>query len=179
MSVNRVEYLDHVEWTDQDGRLHREDGPAFVGRHGSEKWYLHGRLHREDGPAIKNGKHIEWWLNGKRHRIDGPAYEDSDGNKEWYVDGKLHRIDGPAIERSNGNRCWYVNGKRHRLDGPAMLIPHNGHWINGNPPADTLFWYINGNKVTEKQFNETVNSERFKRGDSVFLEKTGMDFTLW
>lgn len=33
---------------------HREDGPAYEGRDGSEAWYQNGQLHRDpqDGPAV-------------------------------------------------------------------------------------------------------------------------------
>ena len=31
-----------VEWRDDEGRLHREDGPAVEHANGSEKWYRHG-----------------------------------------------------------------------------------------------------------------------------------------
>ena len=29
-----------------NGRLHREDGPAYEGSDGTKKWYLNGELHR-------------------------------------------------------------------------------------------------------------------------------------
>ncbi|HEX4373634.1 MAG TPA: hypothetical protein VHZ50_10060 [Puia sp.] len=56
---------------------------------GDKRWYLNGKLHREDGPAFDcvNG-YKEWSLNGKRHRLDGPAIEFIDGNKWWYYHGK-------------------------------------------------------------------------------------------
>ena len=56
---------------------------------GNKLWYLNGKLHREDGPAFEgaNGdKH--WYLNGKRHREDGPAFEGANGDKQWYLNGK-------------------------------------------------------------------------------------------
>lgn len=37
---------------DNDGRLHREGGPAVVYPDGMQRWYRHGRLHRDDGPAV-------------------------------------------------------------------------------------------------------------------------------
>ena len=45
-----------------------------------------GKLHREDGPAVErtNG-YKEWYLNGKLHREDGPAIEYADGDKSWYI----------------------------------------------------------------------------------------------
>ena len=53
------------------------------------KWYQDGKLHREDGPAVEraNGDK-EWYLNGKRHREDGPAIDWPGGSKYWYLDGE-------------------------------------------------------------------------------------------
>jgi hypothetical protein len=80
---------------------------------GDKEWFLNGKLHREDGPAFEgyNGDKF-WYLNGKYHREDGPAIEWSNGDKSWYLNGKFHREDGPAIEYSNGTKSWYLNGKK-------------------------------------------------------------------
>lgn len=53
----------------QDGRLHREDGPAIEWETGRYEWYHHGKRHRDDGPAV-DGHHgyVEWYHYGKRHR---------------------------------------------------------------------------------------------------------------
>ncbi len=50
-----------------------------------------GELHRLDGPAVefKNGKRC-WYKNGYFHRLDGPAIEHSDGTKYWWLDGRLY-----------------------------------------------------------------------------------------
>lgn len=73
---------------DDNGRLHREDGPAIEYEDG-EEWYIDGVLHRVDGPAIiYEGEYKAWWFNGKRHRLDGPAVEFDDDNKEWWFDGR-------------------------------------------------------------------------------------------
>jgi energy-coupling factor transporter ATP-binding protein EcfA2 len=56
---------------------------------GSKFWYQNGKLHREDGPAIEwSDGNREWYKNGKLHREDGPAVEDADGYKVWYIEGK-------------------------------------------------------------------------------------------
>lgn len=52
-------------WLNQQGLLHREDGPAYI---------------REDGTQ-------EWFINGPRHRENGPALEHSSGRKSWYIFG--------------------------------------------------------------------------------------------
>ena len=75
-------------WRNEEGQLHREDGPAVERANGTKEWFKNGKLHREDGPAI------EW----------------DDGTKEWYKNGQLHRDDGPAVERANGTKEWWVNG---------------------------------------------------------------------
>ena len=70
----------------------------------------------------------------------------ADGTKYWYLNNRLHRPDGPAIEHSGGGNEWYFNGKRHRTDGPA-------HDFIGNK-----WWYLNGVKHTEVEFNTKMNS---------------------
>jgi hypothetical protein len=82
---------DEETWFDQDGKRHREDGPAVKDADGSKYWYRNGKLHREDGPAV----------------------ESAAGNKSWYLNGERHREDGPAIEGANGFNFWYLNGERH------------------------------------------------------------------
>ncbi len=98
-------------WRDENGKLHREDGPAAIYPNGKQFWYINGKLHREDGPAIigKGGKILEWYIHGKFHRLDGPAAIYSDGTQEWYIHGKLHRDDGPAVIYPNGFEEWYLN----------------------------------------------------------------------
>ena len=56
---------------------------------GNKSWYLNGKLHREDGPAYEcaNGDK-SWYLNGKLHREDGPAIEYANGYKYWYLNDK-------------------------------------------------------------------------------------------
>ena len=81
---------------------------------GTKYWYQNGKCHREDGPAIEypSGSK-EWFLNGKYHREDGPAIERANGTKYWYLNGNLHREDGPAIERANGTKSWFLNGEEY------------------------------------------------------------------
>jgi len=53
---------------------------------GDKEWYLNGKLHREDGPAFERANgHKEWCLNGKLHRVDGPAVEFADGYKLYWI----------------------------------------------------------------------------------------------
>ena len=62
---------------------------VLVNTYGDREWYQNGKLHREDGPAIEwSDGNREWYKNGKLHRLDGPAVEDADGYKVWYIEGK-------------------------------------------------------------------------------------------
>ena len=76
------------EWR-LNGKMHREDGPAYLSHDGWKAWYLNGKLHREGGPAvIGSDGYNAWWLKDERHREDGPAIVYPDGNKEWWLNNK-------------------------------------------------------------------------------------------
>jgi len=98
---------------------------------GSKFWYNdQGQLHRQDGPAIEwlDGG-TTWYQDGEIHRIDGPACEAENGDQWWYQHGKCHREDGPAIINYIINRkMWYYHGKLHRLDGPAIIWGDRKIW---------------------------------------------------
>ena len=81
------------------------------------KWHNEdGQLHREDGPAIERASGCKcWYRNGKMHRESGPAIEYPDGLKVWYLNGKLHRLDGPAVEWVNGKKFWWIEGKEYNI----------------------------------------------------------------
>ncbi|WP_392399405.1 hypothetical protein [Actinotignum urinale] len=72
------------EWRNNEGRLHREDGPATIsynpdGTVMCEAYYQHGQLHRDNGPATIS------------YRDDGTVYQE-----DYCQNGKLHRENGPA-----------------------------------------------------------------------------------
>ena len=79
---------------------------------GNKYWNQNGKLHREDGPAIEEVNGTGWYQKGVAHREDGPAIDWKKGEKYWYQKGKLHREDGPAIEKVNGNKSWYIKGEK-------------------------------------------------------------------
>jgi len=56
---------EYIKWIDDNGDLHREDGPA---------------IEYEDGTKY-------WMINGRLHCLDGPAIERSDGSVAFYKDG--------------------------------------------------------------------------------------------
>jgi hypothetical protein len=107
------EYEDGSKEWRVNGRLHRENGPAFIHHDGTKEWYIDWQRHREDGPAIEwSDGSKEWYKNGKRHRENGPAIERNGGIKEWFINGIPHREDGPAFERADGYKEWWINGRR-------------------------------------------------------------------
>jgi hypothetical protein len=70
MTSIKKEYLDRVQYINEQGQFHREDGPAVEWNNGNKSWYINGRLHRLDGPAIEyyNGFNGDkrWYLNGQK-----------------------------------------------------------------------------------------------------------------
>jgi hypothetical protein len=68
MSSIKTEVKDRIEYRNEQGQLHRTDGPAIEWNDGSKEWYINGKRHREDGPAIEfDGDHKSWYLNGKKY----------------------------------------------------------------------------------------------------------------
>ena len=68
MKYIKKEYNDRIEYRNEQGELHRTDGPAIEWNSGSKEWYINGERHREDGPAIEYlTSDREWWINGKEY----------------------------------------------------------------------------------------------------------------
>jgi hypothetical protein len=64
MTSIKSEYKDWVEYRNEQGQLHRTDGPAVEWKNGHKEWWINGQLHREDGPAVKYGDgRVSWYLN--------------------------------------------------------------------------------------------------------------------
>ncbi len=83
----------------------------YMDRNG-QRWYKDGKLHKEDEPAYINSDGSQFWYkDGKCHREDGPAYINSNGSQSWFKNGKLHKEDGPAIIHPDGTKYWYKDGK--------------------------------------------------------------------
>jgi hypothetical protein len=56
---------DRIEYHNEKGERHRENGPAVIFNNGTKQWRINGKLHREDGPAvILSCGEEDWWLNG-------------------------------------------------------------------------------------------------------------------
>ena len=62
-----------VQWIDDEGHSHREDGPAVVWAHDRQWWCRRGRVHFAHGPA-------DLWPNGMLR---------------WYKDDRLLRERDP------------------------------------------------------------------------------------
>lgn len=60
-----------------------------VNSRGAKTWRNNeGRLHRLDGPAYEAPDGYKSYIkNGAYHRLDGPAIEYPDGTKIWYHEG--------------------------------------------------------------------------------------------
>jgi hypothetical protein len=79
-----------IEYFNEIGQRHREDGPAIELTNGPKYYYQNGLLHRLDGPAIDFGNGLMvYYQNGQRHRLDGPAVMNSKGYEEYWVNGKI------------------------------------------------------------------------------------------
>lgn len=97
-----------ASWNDENGYLHRVNGPAMIMK---DVWDENNR----GGWYLK-----EWYFHGFLHRIGGPAREWADGSEEWFVHGRIHRLDGPArtyapndhimCRRTEWYHSWFVNG---------------------------------------------------------------------
>ncbi len=83
-SIKKV-HTSYIEYENEKGQYHREDGPAIEYEDGYKAWYINGQRHREDGPAIiwEDGK--EWFY------LYGEEYSE-DKWKEEVINLKLKRI---------------------------------------------------------------------------------------
>ncbi len=131
--VCRIHNLVRYEvWCNEEGRMHRDNGPAIIGDNGTKCWLTNGK-YCNDGPAVTTGTSTIWMKHissrhqsGQYHRDnDLPAYVDTDGTQEWYWYGNLHRNDDkPAIMRPDGTMEWYFHGTCYRV-------------VSSRPPNDT------------------------------------------
>lgn len=122
---------DALTWRLPNGHLHNEEGPAWISRNGTQRWFHHNVPYNiHGGPAVITLCGSEEWTNaeGTLHREDGPCRrispEDSGGDywhEEYRINGVLHREDGPAITYSDGTQVWMKKGKVTRAFGPAVI----------------------------------------------------------
>ena len=90
MKITReVDKRGTIVYRNEQGKIHREDGPALIWADGTIMWYNNGKLHREDGPAVIGSSGMAWWYkNNYYHREDGPAVIWSNGTVEYWIDGE-------------------------------------------------------------------------------------------
>jgi hypothetical protein len=54
-------------WFNDEGQLHRLNGPAVEYADGDESWWIEDEIHRLDGPAFKTlAGYEDWWINGEQ-----------------------------------------------------------------------------------------------------------------
>ncbi|WP_159601503.1 hypothetical protein [Agromyces humi] len=78
-----------VGWFDDDGLLHREDGPALEANTGTASWYEHGTLRRKE---THDGTTVLFDDDGLPHADDGPAIVFEDGEAQFLFHGELVSI---------------------------------------------------------------------------------------
>ena len=85
--VNWKELLHkHLDAPNYDEKVDSSGAILEVDSDGDKKWTLNGKLHRDDGPAyIDLDGHKEWWRHGKLHREDGPAVMYASGKSTYYL----------------------------------------------------------------------------------------------
>jgi hypothetical protein len=71
MTSIKEEFVNRIEYRNEQGKLHREGGPAIEYHDGTKSWYINGQWHREDGPSFewRDGTK-SWYLNDKRYSED-------------------------------------------------------------------------------------------------------------
>ena len=84
-SFKSIDNNSTIRYINENGLLHREDGPAYEETSGYRVWYINGERHREDGPA-------RIWSDGEEwHYLNGKEYSKEDWEEE-IVKIKLKRI---------------------------------------------------------------------------------------
>lgn len=126
--------------------------------------------YKEYTVKVSDNGDIRWYKPGTKllHREGGPACEFSRGSLHWCIDNLLHREDGPAVIDVDGSKFWYKKGKLHRLDGPAVDRPFDS--LKNNK------WWIDGEKLTEVEFNKRTTKTPSCDGKIVEIE--GVKYTL-
>lgn len=102
-----------VYYTNAEGQVDREDGPAIIRTTGVKIWFLKNRVHREGGPAIEFPEgDLQWWQNGRLHRLDGPAVVLKDGKKSWYLDDHAVTL---ALEIPDEKKWLLIRGNPENI----------------------------------------------------------------
>lgn len=66
MNNIKTVYENRIEYTNENGLLHRVDGPAIEWNNGDKSYFLNGMRHRTDGPAMVSHNGVfAWYLDGE------------------------------------------------------------------------------------------------------------------
>lgn len=91
MAKVKIDIFGTKEYFNDDGDLHREDGPAQIWQDGTKFWYVNGvDTSINDFPAEQHPEGIMAWLqDGMYNREDKPAWMTPNGYKSWHLDGDI------------------------------------------------------------------------------------------
>lgn len=77
------------------------------------EYWINGKLHREDGPAFETQRlgliYEEYWIDGRLHRVNGPAVRHDCVREEWWRENQRHREGGPAIDATGRIRLPWMD----------------------------------------------------------------------
>lgn len=185
-----IETIDNLEALYNNGKLHRDDGPALKTTDGLG-WFHHGLRHRTDGPAeiFSNGLEFYWLCDQgiSKDRFDRIVSESDikcekrhgNYNISIYKKGTdvYHCEDMPSHINST-SKTWYKNGIMHRDDGPAFEnIYGTKYWVSDgfyhrlDGPA-----YINGNHSEYWVDGLKVSEETVKSYMAAKIEKEDKEY---
>jgi hypothetical protein len=108
-----TKYIDCEEWTDDDGNLHRDNGPARKWVDGNKEYFQHGIYSRSDGPAFVWGKSYEYIVNGKTHNPHGVALYRAKKVAIGMPEVKEYWLDGIKVSKQQWElerKKWLSNG---------------------------------------------------------------------
>ena len=168
--VNGVKYCFETpyggfQYFDDQGKEHREDGPAVKivkGREFTLKWMRHGHLHRDDGPAVETSAgRKEWHCHGRKYRKDGPAIEAENGDKFWCEDCESYKDPQMSkIEYADGTKVFYTYDGEHicRIEyanGPIECWFQNSlSQIDASDGTIAKLWFEHGNRHMKIQYQD-------------------------
>ena len=83
----RIDKYGNQFWYNEQGQVHRTDGPAVIHTDGSRAYSVNGKLHRLDAPAIiRAGGTQYWYIHG--NRLTEEEFNDitqSEEHLNWYL----------------------------------------------------------------------------------------------
>lgn len=136
-----------IQFKDNDGLLHRENGPAYIVKYVYEdgrkenilQYYRHGKRHRVGLPSCISKEDVYYYQDGKFHRLNGPAaihydihgkiYEEtyyiegiSYSSKQLYEKAVKEKYPDVVIEETENQVSIKNNrGELHNENGPAYI----------------------------------------------------------